>query len=79
MKLGMNKDNIDYQLTDTKPENIILDKEIIDTKETKQTDIFKNVDEEELNNFNIGYIFYMCFPILIKRCIFGRGMENKQF
>jgi hypothetical protein len=52
MKLGMNKDNIDYQLTDTKPENIILDKEIIDTKETKQTDIFKNVDEEELNNFN---------------------------
>ena len=52
MKLGMNKDNIDYQLTDTKPENIILDKEKIDSKETKQTNIFKNVDEEELNNFN---------------------------
>lgn len=52
MKLGMDKDNIEYQLTDTKPENIILDKELIDTKQTIQTNIIKNVHEEELNNFN---------------------------
>ena len=52
MKLGMDKDNIEYQLTDTKPENIILDKELIDTKQTIQTNIIKNVDDEELNNFN---------------------------
>jgi len=52
MKLGMDKDNIEYQLTDTKPQNIILDKELIDTKQTIQTDIIKNIDEEEINNFN---------------------------